>query len=103
VRLAAAAFIVSRVYNSHSLQFKHHDCICPSSAPPPPLIPISMKSNIANESCYVTIFDGSFLITLSDFLFSAFNFSLDIELPFLKFIKYRFTEKSFRANAVKKL
>ena len=56
-----------------------------------------------SESCWVTMFEGSFLMTLSDFLFSAFNFSFEIELPFLKFIRYKFTEKSFSANAVKKL
>ena len=47
--------------------------------------------------------EGRVLITLNDFLFSAFNLSFEIALPFLKFIRYRFTEKSFRANAVKKL
>ena len=39
---------------------------------------------------------------LSDFLFSRFNFSFVMELPFLKFIKYMFTVWSMRENAVKK-
>ena len=40
-------------------------------------------------------------MSLSDFLFSIANFSFVMELPFLKFIRYMFTEKSFRLNAVK--
>ena len=46
---------------------------------------------------------GKFLMIFSDFLFSRFNFSFVIELPFLKFIRYILTEKSSSANAVKKL
>lgn len=45
---------------------------------------------------------GSVVIILRDFLFSRFSFSLVMELPFLKFIKYMFTEWSIRENAVKK-
>jgi hypothetical protein len=48
-------------------------------------------------------FDGSSFISFRDFLFSIDNFSFVIELPFLKFIRYIFTEKSFREKAVKKL
>ena len=44
---------------------------------------------------------GNVLIIFNDFLFSKVSFSFVIELPFLKFIKYIFTEKSSRANAVK--
>ena len=40
-------------------------------------------------------------MSFSDFLFSIANFSFVIELPFLKFIRYMFTEKSFRLKAVK--
>lgn len=39
----------------------------------------------------------------NDFLFSRFSFSFVMELPFLKFIKYMFTEWSNREKAVKKL
>ena len=47
--------------------------------------------------------EGKVFIILRDFLFSKVSFSFVIELPFLKFIKYIFTLKSCRANAVKKL
>jgi hypothetical protein len=40
---------------------------------------------------------------LRDFLFSSPSFSLVIELPFLKFIRYILTEWSIREKAVKKL
>ena len=49
------------------------------------------------------ILEGNVLMTLSDFLFSALSFSFEMALPFLKFIRYRFTEKSLSAKAVKKL
>ena len=47
--------------------------------------------------------DGSVLIIFIDLRFSSFSFFLVIVLPFLKFIKYKLTEKSFKAKAVKKL
>jgi hypothetical protein len=46
---------------------------------------------------------GKVEIILSDFLFSRLSFSLVMELPFLKFIKYILTELSSSENAVKKL
>lgn len=46
---------------------------------------------------------GSVVKILSDFLFSRFSFSLVMELPFLKFIRYMFTEWSIKEKAVKKL
>lgn len=46
---------------------------------------------------------GNVEIILSDFLFSRLSFSLVIELPFLKFIRYMLTELSNREKAVKKL
>ena len=46
---------------------------------------------------------GNVEMILSDFLFSRLSFSLVIELPFLKFIRYIFTELSKREKAVKKL
>ena len=46
---------------------------------------------------------GNVVIIFKDLLFSFYSFSFVIWLPFLKFIKYMFTEKSFRAKAVKKL
>ena len=47
--------------------------------------------------------DGRVFIIFIDLRFSSFNFFLVIVLPFLKFIKYKLTEKSFKAKAVKKL
>ena len=65
----------------------HSVCICPKS----------------KSSWWDSKFDGRVFITLTDFLFSAFSLSLEMELPFLKFIRYKFTEKSLSAKAVKKL
>jgi len=45
---------------------------------------------------------GRVLIILSDFLFSRLSFSFVMELPFLKFMRYMFTEWSIREKAVKK-
>jgi hypothetical protein len=46
---------------------------------------------------------GKVEIILSDFLFSRLSFSLVIELPFLKFMRYMLTEPSRSEKAVKKL
>ena len=53
--------------------------------------------------CQKLFIDGSVLIIFIDLRFSSFSFFLVIVLPFLKFIKYKLTEKSFKAKAVKKL
>lgn len=47
--------------------------------------------------------DGSLFIIFIDFSFSSISFFWVMVLPFLKFIRYIMIEKSFRANAVKKL
>ena len=46
---------------------------------------------------------GSVDIIFKLFLFSRFNFSLVILEPFLKFIRYIFTDPSIKVKAVKKL
>ena len=46
---------------------------------------------------------GSVDMILRLFLFSRFSFSLVMLEPFLKFIRYMFTEPSMRVKAVKKL
>ena len=48
-------------------------------------------------------FIGKVEMILRDFLFSRLSFSLVIELPFLKFIRYIFTVWSSNEKAVKKL